>query len=201
MEDLLRLVKQLEVGARVAQPRLRYRLQQDRVGLLRSSHRLHGEGEHLWFEFDDGKGEPNQQILGALYAAGHLPSAARPPVMAAIRRAIGWTGRVDEGFIATLAGFGRGSNGHELPGFALADPIGWALQVLGFTAIEWSSDDHRRRGSVAARLNGNAPSRELVQKHFRDALMTAHPDHGGGSDDAAKRIADLTQARRILLGT
>ena len=38
-----------------------------------------------------------------------------------------------------------------------------------------------------------------VQRRFRDALRAAHPDHGGATDDAAKRINDLTEARRILL--
>ena len=38
-------------------------------------------------------------------------------------------------------------------------------------------------------------------QQFRDLLRVAHPDHGGASDDAAQRIADLTEARRILLAS
>jgi hypothetical protein len=38
-----------------------------------------------------------------------------------------------------------------------------------------------------------------VQRRFRAALRDAHPDHGGVVDDAAQRIADLSEARRILL--
>ncbi len=30
--------------------------------------------------------------------------------------------------------------------------------------------------------------------------MAAHPDHGGDAGDAAQRISELTEARRILLG-
>jgi hypothetical protein len=38
-----------------------------------------------------------------------------------------------------------------------------------------------------------------VQRQFREMLRAAHPDHGGAHEDAAERIADLTEARRILL--
>ena len=51
--DLMRLTVQLEEGLRIAQPRLRNRLQKDRVGLLRSRFRLVGEGEDLRFDFDE----------------------------------------------------------------------------------------------------------------------------------------------------
>ena len=45
------------------------------------------------------------------------------------------------------------------------------------------------------------PDRDDVQRQFRDLLRVAHPDHGGDSDDAAQRISDLTEARRILLAS
>ena len=52
-----------------------------------------------------------------------------------------------------------------------------------------------------ARSDGpNRPDRKVVQRRFRELLREAHPDHGGATDDAAKRIAELTEARRILLG-
>ena len=38
-----------------------------------------------------------------------------------------------------------------------------------------------------------------VQKRFRRLLRTAHPDHGGESVGAAERIAELTEARELLL--
>jgi len=182
LEDLLTLISQIERGARVSQPRLRYRLQEDKVGLQLSAHRLHGEGEKVWFEFDDDNGDPNQQLLGAVYAAGRLAPSHRKPVMAAIRRSVGWTGPIGSDLIATLAGFGTGK-GFDLSGMALADPVGWALRVLGHVATD---EGH--------------PSKKEVQRRFREALRDAHPDHGGESDDAARRIADLTQARKILLG-
>jgi hypothetical protein len=40
-----------------------------------------------------------------------------------------------------------------------------------------------------------------VQRRFRELLRAAHPDHGAAHDGAAQRIADLTEARRILLAS
>ena len=48
-------------------------------------------------------------------------------------------------------------------------------------------------------LTGLGDERPEVQRSFRDNLLLAHPDQGGNSDGAAKRIAELTEARRILL--
>ena len=63
------------------------------------------------------------------------------------------------------------------------DPVAWALGVLGF-----EGDDC-------------LPDRAAVQRGFRDALREAHPDHGGAGTGAAARIADLSEARRILLAS
>jgi hypothetical protein len=64
-----------------------------------------------------------------------------------------------------------------------ADPVGWAIDTLGIVG-----EDRR-------------PGRSAVQRSFREALRDAHPDHGGHNGDAAKRIADITEARRILLAS
>ena len=58
------------------------------------------------------------------------------------------------------------------------DPVGWALDVL----------ELKERGS-----------RRVVQRRFRDLVRRAHPDHGGAAVGAAARIAELTEARRVLL--
>lgn len=183
--DLVKLTHELEDGKRISQPRLRHRLQVDHIGLQRSTHRLLGDGEDLQFDFDDAGGNPAQQVLGAVYAAGELPAAARRPVMTAVRRAIGWNGVIGPDLIATLAGFGRG---RQLSARALGDPVAWALDTLGFV-----------NGARASAL-ADGPSRRDVQRKFRDLLRDAHPDHGGDTTDASRRIADLTEARRILLG-
>jgi hypothetical protein len=178
--DLMRLTTELEEGRRIPQPRLRYRFQHDKVGLQRSRHRLVGHGEELRFDFDEEHGLPVQQVLGAVYAAGRLDPELRPGVISAIHRGIRWNGPVDGTLITALAGAGRG---RPLSVLAFGNPRSWALDILGFE-------------------NGDTPdpARAAVQRHFRDQLRSAHPDHGGDRDQAAQRIAELTEARRILLG-
>ena len=180
-DDLHRLTLQLQEGQRVPQPRLRHRFQQDRIGLTRSVHRLVGEGEDLTFEFEE-KGAPAQHILAAVYAAGQLPLTARPRVMDTIRKGMRWAGPLDHVFITHLSGLDRS---REWSTATFRDPVHWALGVLGLA--------HASRVPV--------PARQAVQQQFRDLLRAAHPDHGGDTEDAAQRIADLTEARRILLGS
>jgi hypothetical protein len=64
---------------------------------------------------------------------------------------------------------------------AFADPVAWALDVLGFEP-----------GTIL-------PSRKEVLVRFRGQLMNVHPDHGGDEAAASKLIGDLAEARRILL--
>ena len=181
-DDLHRLTLQLEDGQRIPQPRLRHRFQTDRIGLTRSVHRLVGEGEDLEFEFEL-KGAAAQHILAAVYAAGALPRGARAKSLAVIRRAMRWTGALDHSFVAHVTGLERS---RTWSAHAFEDPVRWAIGVLGLGV----------QGSGAA---GGAPDRLVVQRRFRDLLREAHPDHGGPTEDAAERIADLTEARRILL--
>ena len=172
--DLFRLTHQLEAGQRVPQPRLRHRFQEDRIGLTRCRHRLFGNGEQLDFDLD-GNGSPAPQVLGAVYAAARLDPEHRAGVYAAIRRAVGWRGEIGPRLVAHL------SDSRDTVSWATIggrDPVLWALEVMGLTA---STD------------------RSAVQSRFRSLLREAHPDHGGAVDQAAKRIADLTEARRILL--
>ncbi len=183
--DLMRLTTELEEDRRVPQPRLRYRLQEDKIGLHRSRHRLVGHGEALHFEFDDEHGLPAQQVLGAVYAAGRVDHSVRHAVMDAVRRGIRWEGRVGDDLITVLAGVGRG---RPLSARALEDPRAWALGVLGFGLDLQVADD------------GDPRTRAEVQGRFRQQLRSAHPDHGGDADAAAQRISELTEARRILLG-
>jgi hypothetical protein len=84
-------------------------------------------------------------------------------------------------FIAHLSGLDRSRDWSTA---AFRDPVQWALGVLGLAD-----------GAAAV------PTRHHVQRQFRDLLRAAHPDHGGDTDDAAQRIADLTEARRILLAS
>jgi len=180
-DDLNRLTLQLQEGMRVPQPRLRHRFQQDRIGLTRSLHRLVGEGEDLAFEFEI-KGAAAQHILAAVYAAGQLPLTVRGRVMDTIRKGMRWTGPLDHVFITHLSGLDRG---RDWSTEAFRDPVRWAMGVLGLNEG----------------LTASVPDRGDVQRQFRDLLRVAHPDHGGAIDGAAQRIADLTEARRILLAS
>jgi len=173
-DDLHRLTLQLQEGERIPQPRLRHRFQHDRVGLTRSVHRLVGAGEDLEFEFE-AKGAAAQHILAAVYAAGQLPLAARGRVMGAIRKGMRWSGALDREFVSHLSGLDRGRDWSTA---AFRDPVQWAMGVLELA---------------------NLPSRSTIQRQFRELLRVAHPDHGGSIEVAAQRIADLTEARRILL--
>jgi hypothetical protein len=183
--DLMRLTVQLEEGRRIPQPRLRNRLQTDRVGLLRSQFRLTGAGEDLSFDFD-GRCTPAQAVLGAVYSAGRLAPPARHVVMSTVRRAMRWVGPIGPDLIAGLVGLGH--TPHALAAFE--NPRAWALSTLGLTP---------RNGNGADDENAGRPSRSDVQRQFRLLLRGAHPDHGGEAEAAAQRIADLSEARRILL--
>lgn len=182
-DDLHRLTLQLQEGHRIPQPRLRHRFQVDRVGLTRSVHRLVGEGEDLDFEFEE-KGAPAQHILAAVYAAGQLPLVARGRVMETIRLAMRWAGPLDRGFVAHVSGLDRSRSWSAR---AFHDPVRWAIDVLGLAGD--------RVGSMVV------PPRSEIQQRFRELLREAHPDHGGDTDDAAQRIAELSEARRILLAS
>lgn len=175
--ELAILIADLEEGRSVAQPRLRYRFQTDRVGLIRSRFRLVGVGDEVEFDFDV-RCSPAQCVLGALYAAGRLELPARLVVMAAIQRALFWRGSLDQRLVHHLA---EGRLAPNVPVSWLADPQSWALETLG----------------LAKATTGHTE----VQRRFRALLRQAHPDHGGATDGAAHRIAELTEARRILLAT
>ncbi len=146
------------------------------MGLARSRHRLVGRGEHLEFHFDD-QGRPAQQVLGAVYAAGQVPPESRALVMDTVRKGVHWRGPVGPALVSHLTGL---SGARTLSTRAFADPIAWALDVLGFSLPD-------------------SPATRDVQRRFRNLVRAAHPDHGGNTDSAAARIADLAEARRILL--
>ncbi len=178
--EVHQLLSDVERGRHVAQPRARHRLQTDRIGLRPCHHRLVGRGESLHLEIDDTRGTPAQHVLAAVYATGTVAAPLRPAVVASVRKGMRWSGPIGSPLISHLVGRGR-----DLPVSAAADPVAWALRVLRL---------------VTARSGHPSPSRRDVQQAFRVQLRAAHPDHGADDDVAAERIADLAEARRILLG-
>ncbi|NNE95015.1 MAG: J domain-containing protein [Acidimicrobiales bacterium] len=174
-EHLYLLLEDLAAGRRIPQPRVRHRFQTDTVGLLRSSHRLVAAHGGLSFKFEGERGLPVQHALGALYAAGQLPPSVREPVFESLRSALVWGQPVDERFISAIMG-GRAGSLDDLK--AWNDPVAWALETLGLEP---------------------GFTRRNVLKRYRVLLRDAHPDHGAAEQLAAARIAELGQARDILL--
>ncbi|MGH9156927.1 MAG: hypothetical protein ACRD1K_14055 [Acidimicrobiales bacterium] len=173
-EGLDRLLWDIDTGARVAQPRLRYRFQADVQGLDRSRHRLVRVGRAMALELDD-HGAALPQVLGAVYAASRLTVKARPQVFRLLRRATRWEGEADERLLAHLAS--------DEAAFRPPDARGderWALETLGFA----------RRSE---------PPRSDILARFRVLVRDAHPDHGAEAEGTGTRITDLAEAKRILL--
>ncbi len=174
-DALRRLAHHLELGHRVPQPQVRHRFQSDTHGLARTHAFLRGSGEAVELDFD-GDGAPIQLALAAVHAAGQLPLAVRPRVFDVIRRGLAWRGPIGPETIRHLTG----DADLRWAATAFADPRLWALDVLGLTDGAGDKD---------------------VQRRYRSLLREAHPDHGGETDAAADRIADLAAARRILLAS
>jgi hypothetical protein len=176
--DLVRLTHQLEQGRRIPQPRLRHRFQTDHVGLNRRTHRLVADGEGFRLQLDDPPGTAAEpQVLATIYATGQLPLESRGVVMELVRKGLRWRGPVEDGLMDYLTG--RASQGAWISAGA-TDPVTWAHAILG--------------------LAEGTAVKATVQQAFRAALRDAHPDHGADIDIAAQRIAEISEARRILLG-
>lgn len=174
VNDITRLVHQVEHGERIVQPRLRHRFQVDRHGLSHSRHQAIGEGDEIEFEFGT-TGSDLAQVLGAIYAVERLAPSSRRLIGPVLVKAVRWRGPIGPALIAHLAG----SRATELS--ALADPKGWALELLGFPL-------------------GSDPSSREVTKQYRARMRAVHPDHGGEAKNASKAILELNEARRILSG-
>jgi hypothetical protein len=194
-EPLLRLVQDARSGLTIPRIALRHRLQHDTHGLDRSRHVVVGEGGTLVVELD-GHGAPVPQVLGAVLAAASLPDSGRRVALATIRDVVQGRWR---GLAADVAVRVRDAGEAVAPPLATADArrpgrppvedlwVGipgdqrWAMEVLGLRA-------------------GMAVVRDDVNRRFRRLLRDAHPDSGGVATRAAARIAELAEARAILLG-
>ena len=171
--DLARLIREVEDGRRVVQPRLRHRFQVDRHGLSHSRHQMIGEDDDIEFEFGT-TGSDLAQVLGAVYAVERLDQSSRRVVAPILAKALNWRGPIGPALVAYLAG----AQSTELA--SLADPRGWAKAILGFAP------------------DADEPSKRAVMKQYRLRMRDVHPDHGGEALDASKAILDLNEARRIL---
>ncbi len=168
-----RLITEIERGDRVVQPRLRHRFQVDRHGLSHSRHRMIGEDDDIEFDFET-TGSDLAQVLGAVYAIERLEAASRRIIAPVLLKATTWRGPIGPALIAHLAG------AQSTTLSALADPRGWAMEMLGFP------------------VGVPQPSKREITKQYRARMRDVHPDHGGAAIDASKAILDLNEARRIL---
>jgi hypothetical protein len=195
--DLLpRLLDDARGGLTIPRIALRHRLQRDVHGLDRSRHRMIGENGKLAIEIDV-HGAPTPQVLGAVLGAASLPGSGRSIALDALRRVVDgrWPGlspEVEVRFVAEIDHWGmrpplatagawtRGGPPDEEQWRGVAADQRWAMEVLGLRA-------------------GMGVDREDVNRRFRRLLRDAHPDSGGAAAAAAARIAELTEARTILL--
>jgi len=171
--DVHRLLRQVEMGDRIVQPRLRHRFQVDRHGLAMSRHRLLGVGEEITFDFHS-VGADLVQVLGAIYAVERLALEHRRKIIPVLQKAARWRGPIGPSLVAYLA------DSATLSLAALADPRAWAMDILGFE------------------VGSKRPSKREVTVRFRQSIRDVHPDHGGDHGDAAKVMSDLVEARRVL---
>ena len=178
-DDLARVATCLELlhnTDSITQPNLRHRLQVDRIGLLRIEYRLERIHETYRWVFARRQATPLQHVLGATYMASALPKELRREALHSLDRALEWTGELDDSFVRFLATQSLDSSSPS--------PMShrWALEVLRL-------NDHQPQGL----------GRSEIQRAFRAGLLAVHPDQGGDHSSAARRISELSDARRILL--
>jgi hypothetical protein len=196
-ELLPRLVDDAHHGLAVPRIALRYRLQTDTHGLDRSRHRIVSEVgatgvASLILEIDR-HGAPAPQIIGAVMAAAALPATPRRGALRAVEGAISRP-ELPEGLIVRRLLQGVPGLQPFAPRTADADGVDaerwraipaerrWAMEVLGLRA-------------------GMTVERRDVQARFRRLVRLAHPDHGATRDGAAERLAELADARELLLAS
>jgi hypothetical protein len=176
---------------------LRYRLQTDVHGLDRSRHRLLGEEGMLVVELDV-HAAPVPQVIGAVMAAAAMGQTTRRRALRAIDAAVAQPGVIPEPLIVRRLVHGVPQ---ERPPLAASGPVGPWNGVSLPGAAKWDGIPSERRWAMEV-LGLKAEmkiERDDVQKRFRRLLRAAHPDHGAESAGAAERIAELTEARELLL--
>lgn len=193
--DLLpRLIDDARDGLSVPRIALRYRLQTDTHGLDRSRHRIQSDAGRLVLELDR-HGRPDPQVIGAVMAAASLPPSARSVAFRAIKDALRRPGVLPEGMEVRRLLLG-------VPG--APPPIArrrGGLPGDGFDGFGWSGMPADQRWAMEVLgLRADAElHRSDVQSRFRRLVRLAHPDHGAEDLGAAERMAELTEARTVLL--
>jgi hypothetical protein len=182
-------------GLAVPRIALRYRLQTDTHGLDRSRHRIvsdasaGGGAAHLVLELDGhGRGAP--QVIGAVMAAAMLGPTGRTLALRALEQ-LARRPRLPDGLEVRRLAEGVPGLQPFAPGFGPA-PV---------ADDEWSGVPAERRWAME--VLGLEPEMVVrgadVHARFRRLVRLAHPDHGAGHEGAAERLAELREARFVLL--
>lgn len=202
-EDSLELLPRLLADARhgLSVPRiaLRYRLQTDRHGLDRSRHRIVRDETAFALPILelDVHGRSVPQVLGSVLAAASLPTSGRRVALRAIEHAIDHPGVLPGGYrIVRLHEGVPGGPPLSMPGVADGMQAGDAPMADGWAGLP----SERRWAMEVLGIRPPGPAdRQEIQRRFRRLLRNAHPDQGGALGGAAERIAELSEARELLL--
>jgi hypothetical protein len=193
LELLPNLLHDARSGLGVPRLALRYRLQTDTHGLDRSRHRIVVDdelpGSPIVLELDrHGRAVP--QLIGAVMAAASLPPGARDAAISAIDAVLRDPRLPDGVAIRRL-----------LEGVPGLQPFAPGTRPDGFGADPWSGIPAERRWAmeVLGLRAGMPVDRADVQARFRRLARLAHPDHGAATAGAAERLAELAEARGLLL--
>jgi hypothetical protein len=196
-DALDRLVDVARRGLNVPYLALRYRLQRDTHGLDLSRHRIVSAAVERGsvrpvLELDR-HGPAAPQVIGALMAASQLPPSGKTVAFRFVDAAISRPGSLPEGLEVRRLYEG-------LPG--VRPPAPGTETNVSSGREEWQGIPSERRWAmeVLGLHAGLAIERDDVQQRFRRLVRLAHPDHGAGSAGAAEHIAELTEARELLLG-
>lgn len=193
-EMLPRLLDDARRGLHVPRIALRYRLQTDLHGLDRSRHRVLGEDGRVIVELDV-HGAAVPQILGSVLAVGAMNALSRETAIRAIRAVVDRRFRFPDGVLLRRLEFGIPQE---------APPLAGTHWTRGRPREEdaWSGVPSERRWAmeVLGLRGGMTLDRDDISRRFRRLLRDAHPDHGGERAEAAERIAELTEARDLLMG-
>ncbi len=198
-ELLPRLLDDARSGLAVPRIALRYRLQNDTHGLDRSRHRIVGEprdptpggSDHRVVLELDHHGRADPQVIGAVLAATALPPSARQVALRALDDALRHP-RLPVG--VTVRRLLEGAPD-------LREFIAPGATTSGSAADVWSGvpADRRWAMEVLGLRADMGVERADVQSRFRRLVRMAHPDHGAARDGAAERLAQLREARELLL--
>ncbi len=192
---------------------MRYRIQNDRQGLLRSRHWVETV-VGAWTPHVQRDTPPVPQIVGALVALDGFPEESRMQGLWIAREALAFSqksfpslenfarevcfgnfvsGRRRESAGPETVGADGSQNEREFYAQTTENPSRavtraaerqWALSLLGFLPDSSAS-----------------PNEQEVNRAYRRLVWEAHPDHGAPASDAADRLEALQCARSLLTNT